>query len=97
MNALDTYKHKQTALAKVAKHRQTLTTAVHAVEIGAGALAAGAIDGKWDSWMGAKPSLLTGVAVAVAGLALEQPHAASLGVGMIVPHLYGVGMGLTAS
>jgi len=97
MNALEAYKHKSTALQKVAKHRATLTTAVHAVELGAGALAGGALDGKWDSWMGAKPSLLGGIAITVAGVALDQPHAAAFGAGMIIPHLYAVGQSLTAS
>jgi hypothetical protein len=96
MNALDTYKHKTAALQKVAKHRQTLTTAVHAVELGAGSLAAGALDGKWSEWMGAKPSLLSGIAITVAGVALEQPHAAAFGAGMILPHLYAVGGSLTS-
>jgi hypothetical protein len=87
---------KSSALQKVAKHRQTLTMAAHAVELGAGAMAAGAMDGKFGVVMGTNPSLLAGIAITVAGIALEQPHAAAFGAGMVLPHLYNVGNGITA-
>jgi hypothetical protein len=97
MNALESYKQRSNVLQKVAKHRAALTTAVHAVELGAGALAGGALDGKWPSVMGTSPSLLAGIAITVAGVALEQPHASAFGAGMVLPHLYMVGTNFTAN
>lgn len=96
MSALEKYKAKQSALTKVAKHRATVTKAMHVAEAGAGAFAAGVLDTKLPPIMNAPPSLLVGVGVTVAGIALAQPHAAALGVGMVLPHLYGVGQNVAA-
>lgn len=96
MSALEKFKARSTALQKVREHRGTVTKAMHVAEMGAGALAAGALDTKVGPLMGAPPSLLVGVAATVGGLALAQPHLTATGVGMVLPHLYGVGQNLAA-
>ena len=95
-SALEQYKAKSSALAKMREHRTTIRRAVDAGEMAVGAAAAGAVDMKLPSIMGAKPSLLTGIAFCTAGLVAEQRDAFALGMGMLLPHAYFVGAGLAS-
>lgn len=91
MTALQQYKAKATAMQKVSQHRATVQKALHVAEAGVGAIAAGYVDAKMPSTMGAPTSLLGGVVLTVAGVSLAMPHLSSVGVGMVIPHLYKVG------
>lgn len=94
--ALEQFKQKQTVMQRVQGHRNTVRRVVDASEAGAGAVLAGAMDTKLPAMMGAKPSLLVGIAALVGGAALSQRDAMAFGFGMVLPHLYGVGQGLAS-
>ena len=92
--ALEQFKARSSALARVNEHRQSVRKIVDYGEMAAAASLAGALDTRAPEVMGAKPSLLLGVALLAGGAAMSQRDMMAGGVGMLLPHFYGLGQGL---
>lgn len=82
----------QARIAKVrASQRDNVRQSVDKVEVLGGAFAAGVADSMVKDVMGARPSLLGGVAATTAGLATNQRDLAQVGLGMLAGNAYVAG------
>lgn len=97
MGALEVYRQRQSALGHIREHRATIRRVVDVGEQAVGATLAGALDARLPAFNGAAPSLLAGVALTAAGIAIQQRDLAAVGTGMLLPHAYMLGQNLASA
>lgn len=84
--------YQSRAMAAVKKNRALVRSAMSAGEVLAGAFAAGALDARVEmEILGMPVSSVVGVVTLVTGIALAQPDAAAVGLGMLAGRMYNLG------
>lgn len=89
-------KYKSKALEAVKKNRQSARTAVHVVEVLAGAYAGGYVAESYGEMAGIPTDAGAGLILAGVGYGMKQADLAWIGVGMLAGYAHNKGRGMAA-